>query len=44
MVNKENEIELPFEIEKVLIKNYDKEYKTNKLVLKPYETFAALVK
>ena len=38
MINKQIEIELPFEIGKVILSNYDKQYNSNKLLLEPFET------
>ena len=32
------EVQLPFNIKKVLLANYDKEYTSNKLTLLPFET------
>ena len=31
------EVQLPFNIKKVLLSNYDKEYTSNKLTLSPFE-------
>ena len=44
MVNRNTYVELPFEIEKVLLQNYSKNYDSNKLELEPYETLVFVVK
>lgn len=44
MVNRNTYVELPFEIEKVLLQNYSKDYNSNKLELEPYETLVFVVK
>ena len=44
MVNRNTYVELPFEIEKVLLQNYNKDYVSNKLELEPYETLVFVVK
>ena len=38
MKNKELDVTLPFNINKVLLSNYKNSYKTNLLKLKPFET------
>ena len=38
------EIELPFEITRTLLSNYDKEYVNNKIVLEPYEALVLEIK
>ena len=44
MKNYPVELVLPFEIEEILLKNYQKEYDSNKLLLEPYETFVGKIK
>lgn len=44
MKNYPVEIELPFEIDEILLKNYDKNYSSKKLMLEPYETFVGKIK
>ena len=39
-----SEIDFPFEIKKVLLSNYDKEYCSNRLFLEPYETLVVEIK
>ena len=38
------EIDFPFEIKKVLLSNYDKEYNSNRLYLEPYEAVVVEIK
>ena len=44
MKDKEINYTLPFTMDKVLLKNYDKDYKTNELTLSPYEAVVFLSK
>ena len=38
MLENKNQVILPFEIKKVLLTNYNKEYSSNNLELEPFET------
>lgn len=44
MKNYPVEVELPFEMDKILLQNYDKRYNSNKLLLEPYETIVGKIK
>ena len=44
MVDKKVEIELPFNFNKVILQNYNKEYNSRKLVLEPYECLVVEIK
>lgn len=44
MKNYPVEVELPFEMDKILLQNYDKKYNSNKLLLEPYETIVGKIK
>ena len=37
-------VELPFEIKKTLLSNYDKEYNSSNVTLEPYEAFVVEIK
>ena len=44
MKNYPVEVELPFEMDKILLQNYHKRYNSNKLLLEPYETIVGKIK
>ena len=44
MKNYQIEVEIPFEMDKILLQNYDKKYNSNKLLLEPYETIVGKIK